>query len=547
MIIAEEVVKAKAGAVGVPPLIGMTPWEVHKFGGASLADAKLYETCSKLLISESERNGSTPTAAVVSAMKGMTDKLISVVEMATSQGEKAAKAELDAAVEAQCDVVRDLLQGHDAVAEEIMASIGKDHQNIEALLRSLALLKVAPNTLMEYVAGMGEIWSAQIMCGYLKTCGVPTAWINARDVLIVEAKDTALGAKGGATDMKMDPIYDITQAKLENWWQTQGTDVHKGTPILVITGFVASTPTGVPTTLKRSGSDFSATIFAQLLRASRVTLWKNVDGVFSADPGVVHDALPVSAMSYDEAIELAYFGGQVLHPSAMAPCMDMNMPLFVRNVFNPSFPGTIINRSGFVETDDSAGVSMNVPLTASLGPVKAVTAISRIAMVDIEGGSWASVSQVAARTMLALNDAGLKVVLVTQASSEHSISVAVDEAQGRHAAKVVQAAFELEIARGQVSGVRHAEGYSMLTIIGDGMRGFVGTSAKLLGALARGGVNVVAVAQGSSERNVTVVVERPALGNALQSVHAEFAGTASAFRESVNDALEDLNAPYRRR
>jgi aspartokinase/homoserine dehydrogenase 1 len=523
VLIAEQAVKKNTMPV---------PWGMHKFGGASLADDELYRTCGNILIAESKRGGaSIPTAAVVSAMKGMTDKLVAVVETATKVGGEAAATEkLNEVVNDHVKTAQKLLEGHPALVDGIIKNIMADSADISALLRASSLLRVVPNSTMELVAGMGEIWSAQLLSGYLKTQGIATAWLNARDVLIVEGKDSGLGAKGAALDMGVQPLYDETAQRLEAWLQKHNDLLVGDTPpILIVTGFVATTADGVPTTLKRSGSDYSATIFARLLKASHVTLWKNVDGVFRADPGSVPNPASVKSMSYNEAIELAYFGGQVLHPSAMLPAVADNTPVYVRNVFNPAFAGTEITSKG----DPDAAVQV-------------ITSIPKIAMVDIDGGSWASVSRVTQRVMKAMEDAGIKVVLVTQACASHSISVAVDEAEGKRAVKAVEQAFELELARSEIGGVKATEGYAILSIVGDEMKGFVGTLAKLTAAIARSGTNIISIAQGSSERSITVVVEKKKLAPAMKAVHDEFVGKQFSLTSSVEDMLFRSNANIKR-
>jgi aspartokinase/homoserine dehydrogenase 1 len=321
--------------------------------------------------------------------------------------------------------------------------------------------------------------------------------------------------------MAVLPVYDESARRLDKWWQDHSDALQsQEPPVVVVTGFVASTVDGVPTTLKRSGSDYSATIFAHLLKASHVTLWKNVDGVFRADPGVVDNPESVKTMTYNEAIELAYFGGQVLHPSAMLPCIADDMPVYVRNVFNTAFQGTKISQEGDPEET-----------------VQVVTSIPKIAMVRLDGGSFASVSKVTLRAMSALDQAGVKVVLVTQACASHSLAVAVDEAEGDRAAKAIEEAFELELARGQIQGVQASGGFSILSIVGDDMKGHVGTLAKLAAAIARSGTNIIAVAQGSSERGITVVVEQSGLAPAMKAVHNEFAGTQYSLTSSVEESL----------
>jgi len=505
-------------------------WEVHKFGGASLANAELYRTCGDLLISEASRGGTvTPTAAIVSAMKGMTDRLIAVVDTAIATGsEAAAQEKLDEAVQVQIACAKELLKGRDDLIEAIVAGIEKDRGDISALLRSLTLLRVVPNTMMEFVAGTGEIWSAQTLSGYLQMKGANATWLNAREALIVEAKDTGLGEKGGAQDMTISPMYDLTAQKLEAWWQEKGQLLHSGTPIWIITGFVASTPDGVPTTLKRSGSDYSATIFARILSASRVTLWKNVDGVFTADPNAVPEAFCVEQLTYDEAIELAYFGGQVLHPQAMLPCMTDGIPVFVRNIFNPPFPGTCISGRGLGHLESSvAEMSFMGTLDSvegKLGPVKGISTIEKIAIMTLEGGSWAGVPKITARMMTALEAAGIKVMLVTQASSEHSICVAIDEGAVQKAVDAVQRAFELELARGDIDAVQFRKGFSIIAIVGEGLRSIPGVASNVFNALGRAGVSINAIAQGSSERNISVVVNREQLSTATRIIHNSLSG-----------------------
>jgi len=510
---------------------GPEAWEVHKFGGASLANSELYRTCGDLLIAEATRDGgSTPTAAIVSAMKGMTDRLIAVVDTAIKTGsEEAARKKLDEAVDLQIATVKDLVKGREDIVERVVRTIQKDRFDINAMLHTLTLLRGVPNSMMEFVAGTGEIWSAQTLFAYLETQGASTAWLNTRGVLIVESKDTGLGEKGGATDMTIDPIYSDTAKNLQAWWESDsGKVLHTGTPIWIITGFVASTQHGVPTTLKRSGSDYSATIFARILGASRVTLWKNVDGVFTADPSLVAGAQCVSEMTYDEAIELAYFGGQVLHPQAMIPCMTDNVPVYVRNIFNPSFAGTVISGRGIGHLDSSVAerdmLGSIVTFDGALGPAKAITAIEKIALVNVEGGSWAGVPKVTHRMMGALDAAGIKVLLVSQASSEHSICVAIDEGAAEKAVEYVQRAFELELARGEVDAVQFKKGFSICAVIGEGMKAVPGVSGKIFDSLGKAGVNITACSQGSSERNISIVVSREQLSEAMACIHAGLAG-----------------------
>ena len=243
-------------------------------------------------------------------------------------------------------------------------------------------------------------------------------------------------------------MWEETSQRLEQWWSNNedisSQDYSNIAPIVVVTGFVAKSETGVPTTLKRSGSDYSATIFAKLTDAARVTMWKNTNGVYTADPRRVPEAFPIASLKYDEAMELAYFGAQVLHPSAMEPCIDKGIPVYVRNIFNPAFEGTVI--SGRCKTLKESQGEKNVKnWRAKRGeiPIKGITSVDNVALVTLEGASLSG-ADVATRFMGAMSRSGITVLIITQASSESSITVAVPENQGIAALADLEDAFELE-------------------------------------------------------------------------------------------------------
>jgi aspartokinase/homoserine dehydrogenase 1 len=242
----------------------------------------------------------------------------------------------------------------DEITAPIEARMRQDAADILSVVQSLRMIRSVPPSVMEVVTGFGEIWSAQTLYAYLKARGVRTAWLDARDVLVVKAANAnaGLGEKGSSSSTGgVTALWVESSRRMEEWWNAEGQreglitaeGADDGTaPIVVVTGFVATTSEGVPTTLKRSGSDYSATIFAKIVESARVTMWKNTDGVYTADPRRVPEAFSIASLKYDEAMELAYFGAQVLHPSAMVPCIDSNIPVYVRNIFNPSFEGTVI-------------------------------------------------------------------------------------------------------------------------------------------------------------------------------------------------------------
>jgi len=538
-------------------------WEVHKFGGASLNDVTLYKTVGDLLVEESKGrgDGAIPTMAIVSAMGGMTDQLIKVITSALKDFD-AAKQALEEAITRQVSTLKELAPPE--ITDPIEARIRADGEDILSVVQSLRMLRTVPGVSIEVVTGFGEIWSAQTLYAYLAAKKVPTAWLDARDVLIVKSDGAGLGEKGSAATGGVEPLYGVTAGKFASWWKDETAknnfdklDYAQESPIVVVTGFVASTSDGVPTTLKRSGSDYSATIFAKLMSAGRVTMWKNTDGVYTADPRRVPEAFSIPSLKYDEAMELAYFGAQVLHPSAMVPCIDNEIPVYIRNIFNRAFAGSVIKgRSGTLQDADSqlkmrtsdkseAALASKVPVV----PIKGITSIDKVSIVNLEGASLIGVPGVAQRFMAAMSSANINVLMITQASSEHSICIAVPHDQGEKALEALKSNFELELARSTVNSVSLLTDMSVIAIIGEGMAFSPGVAAKFLKALAQARVNVRAIAQGSSERQIAVVCNADDATRALRSVHSAFTlsdtvvslavlGATGAVGESFLEQLE---------
>mmetsp|Transcript_13069 Transcript_13069/g.36783 ORF Transcript_13069/g.36783 Transcript_13069/m.36783 type:complete len:965 (-) Transcript_13069:479-3373(-) len=521
----------------VTPKGSQNSWEVHKFGGASLATAELYKTVGDLLIAEAsgtrkennEGKGAVPTMAIVSARGGMTDLLVKVVDSALVDLE-AAKTVLLEAIEGQIDILKELAPP--SITDQIEANIRNDANDILLLVQSLRMINTVPSVTMEVVTGYGEIWSAQTLNAYLQTKqGIPAEWIDARPILRVKSDSSGLGEKGEASTGGVVPLWEQTTSQLSEWWNTIGKD--KGmqdcdyqagiSPIVVVTGFVASTIDGVPTTLKRSGSDYSATIFAKLTGASRVTMWKNTDGVYTADPRRVPEAFSISSLKYDEALELAYFGAQVLHPSAMVPCIDDSIPVYVRNIFNPSFKGTVVQgRSPTLAEKAKEGSAKNWRAKKGEIPIKGITSVDSVALVTLEGASTIGGSNVAEKFMGAMADNDINVLIITQASSESSICIAVPENEGQKAINALQSAFELELARSTVGSISLDKGVSIVAIVGEGMAYSSGISSTLMGSLSKANVNIRLIAQGSSERQIAVVVDKDDTTRALRAAHQAF-------------------------
>jgi len=456
-------------------------WVVHKFGGTSVANADRYRDVSKIIGSD----GAKKRGVVVSAMSKVTDALIDLVTGAQKRQEDYL-SKLEALKEKHFKTADELLPADASAA--LKKIIAADFIDITEVLRGVWLARTASVQTVELVSGYGEIWSAQFLCAFLKSQGKSATWLDARLVLVVQPTEAAVNV-----------VWKDSIAKLTAWLEKNTAET------VVITGFVASTADGIPTTLRRNGSDYSGSIFGSLLNASKITIWTDVDGVLTADPRLVPDAVLLEDISYNEATELAYFGAKVVHPSTMAPAIAKKIPIWIRNTFRPELPGTQIHEK-------------------SLSPliVKGFSTINQIALVNVEGTGMIGVPGVANRLFGALREVGVSVVMISQASSEHSICFAVPQAQSLLTKETVEKAFFAELHHGQISTVSLVENCSILAAVGDNMADKPGVAAMFFSALARAGVSVRAIAQGSSERNISAVINESDSKKALRAVHSGF-------------------------
>lgn len=459
-----------------------SPWVVHKFGGTSVAGPERYAHVAKLA---RELRASSPVrlAVVVSAMAKVTDALLRCVDLAAQRDAKATE-ELALLERRHIDTARTLLK--DSEAARLEELIRRDVRDIADILRAVTLMRTRTEAIGELVSGYGELWSAQLLAAHI---GCP--WLDARRVLVVSHGD-------------LGPVVDWRESRAR--MDAFVLDEAKG-GLVVVTGYVATTAEGTPTTLKRNGSDFSASIFGALLDAKEVVIWTDVDGILSADPRRVPEALVLDRMSYAEAMELAYFGAKVVHPLTMQPAVERGIPIWIKNTFKPEVKGTVIDAAR-----DAPG---------SLA-VKGFSTVDGISLINVEGTGMIGVPGVAERLFGALRNVGVSVVMISQASSEHSICFAVPDAQGARAKETVERAFASEIAQGHIERVTVVPNCSVLAAVGDGMVNRPGVAARFFGALGAVGVNIRAVAQGSSERNISAVIDQHDSTRALRAVHAGF-------------------------
>ncbi len=462
----------------------LTSWVVHKFGGSSVADAECFRRVAEIL----EAQPQPRLGVVLSACRGVTDALLQLVALAERQ-DTSYQAELSALRERHAAIARTIL-ARDA-AQLYLSALDRDCHDIEGILHTVGLTRSAAHNVRDLIAGYGEIWSTKLFHRYLelrdKRAG-PIQWLDARRVIVAEWGPLGPAILWSESQQNIARLVDRDFA---------GT--------LVITGFIASNRRGVQTTLGRNGSDFSASIFGTLLGASEIQIWTDVDGVLSADPRRVPDAKVIDSLSYLEAMELAYFGAKVIHPQTMAPAVRRGIPIWIRNTFAPEKAGTLV----CVRPDSKL-------------PVKGITTIERIALINLEGAGMIGVPGTAHRLFGALREEQISVILISQGSSEHSICCTVPSAEAERAVAVVRTAFERELREGQIQSVDLDPELAILAVVGDGMAGMPGVAAKVFNALGSAGVNVRAIAQGASERNISVVVSGKDATRALRAVHAGY-------------------------
>lgn len=452
----------------------------HKFGGSSLADAALLRQAAQLLRDDTAPGG---RVAVVSAMRGVTDALTALAQAATAGDWE---APWQALREQHLAAARSLETEQPGSAYTWLED---EFAALRERLAAIAASRTLSESALAYVQGLGEIWSSKLLLHALGGESAGWARLDAREVLVVHP-----GELGVAVD------WDASRARLADW-----RAAHPSADV-VVTGFVARFADGAPATLGRNGSDWSGAIFAVLFGASQLTIWTDVDGVLSADPRLVPDAVCLESMSYAEALELAYFGAKVLHPRTVAPAMQAGLPIRIRNTQRPSAPGTLIAHDSM----------------PAASPVKGLSLVEDMALLELGGAGLIGVPGTAERLFAALRNAEVSVTMISQGSSEHSICCVVPQAQADAARECVRAAFAEAIADGQVEGVKIVPQIAVLAAVGDGMVGHTGAAARVFDGLAKARVNIRAIAQGAGERNISVAIDAADAVRGLRAVHSAF-------------------------
>lgn len=458
-----------------------------KFGGTSVGDAGCIARTAKI-IAQSARESSC--VGVVSAMSGVTNRLIEAAKRAESGDGQAGSAALEALRKQHTEALRTLVReekDRKAIDEEIEEALAEGHRLFEgtALLRELT-----PRTL-DAISSLGEQLSAPLVAGAVKELGLRSEAVDATDVIVTNEYH------GSA-----EPLMDLTREKCEAGLRSL---LDEGI-VPVVTGFIGATTDGVLTTLGRGGSDYSATILGAAMNADEVIIWTDVDGVLTADPRLVPNARTISEISYREAAELAYFGAKVLHPKTLNPVIQAAIPVWIRNSFAPEKPGTKITPKG-----QSIG-----------GGVKALTAIQDVALISVGGPGIVGLPDVVGRTFSMTAEVRANVLLISQSSSQNDICFIVSSADAKRTVEALREEFAQDLAHETVEHITIDTNIAIVAVVGENMRGTPGIAGRTFSALGRENVNLIAIAQGSSESNISFVVEQNAMKAALIAAHREF-------------------------
>lgn len=479
---------------------GSRALRVLKFGGTSVGSAERIQAVARIV---AERASTHRVIVVVSAMAGVTSQLVAAAERAAKRepGVEHIPAEILARHVEAARVLAD-----PGELEEVTAALEAWASDLGSLLHGISLVRHCSRRVMDAVMAHGELMSSVVVAAALRRAGLRSRAVDARELIVT---DDAFGR--AVVDRK------ATDPRLREGLADDGS-------VPVVTGFIAATPDGTTTTLGRGGSDYTGTLIGAALDAEAVEIWTDVDGVMSADPRLVPQAFSLGRMTYTELMELSHFGAKVVFPPAVAPARERGVPVVIRNTMNPSFPGTWV----LADQDSPIPEPHVFPEPDANGdlprrrPVRGISSISRIALCRLEGAGMVGVPGIASRLFGALAREGISVILISQASSEHSICFALEPGAAERARRIVDTEFALERQAGIIDPLVVETERSILAAVGEAMRDTPGIAGRLFDVLGRNGINIHAISQGSSELNISLVVDAADEERAVRLVHDAF-------------------------
>lgn len=456
-----------------------------KFGGTSVGAVPQIETAARIV--ESQR--SLKPVVILSAMAGVTDALLDAGDAAV-QGRTQDRDDKLWEIRSKHDrAINELFKDRRA-ASDAHEAIRPIWEEMQKIFTGVSLLKEMSTRSRDLVSSFGERLIVPLFSRYLLSREVDAQPLDARE-LIITGDDVDFMRVDFAETRKRCAILET---------------MTKAGSVPVVTGFICSTPDGVTTTLGRGGSDYSAAIIGGAVKAAEIQIWTDVDGVMTADPRIVPDARVLNQVSYKEAGEMAYFGAKVLHPKTIMPAVDENIPIRIKNTFNPEFPGTLITAESPVHRYS----------------VKTVASITGLTLVSVEGRGMMSVQGIAGRVFTATAQGRIRVLMFSQGSSEQHISLVVSRSDGEATVKALKREFEHELERRSIEQITGISDISIIALVGEGVKGTTGVAARAFGTLGEAGLNIMMIAQGSSELNLSIVVRQKDAVRAVQLLHAAF-------------------------
>jgi aspartate kinase len=461
--------------------------QVMKFGGTSVGNAECIARAAQIIAAAARRG---PCIAVVSAMSGVTNKLIEAAKRA-EDGDRNAGAGIVEGLRQQHETALAALATDEKERTKVREKMEEALAEGKRLCDGTALLRELTPRTLDAISSLGERLSAPLVAAAVSALGVRSEAVQASELIVTDA------FHGGA-----EPLMELTREKSQ---KTLKPMMERGI-VPVVTGFIGASEEGLLTTLGRGGSDYSATILGAAMDAQEVIIWTDVDGVLTADPRLVPDAQTIPEISYREAAELAYFGAKVLHPKTLNPVVKAAIPVWIRNSFSPERQGTKITPEG-----RSIG-----------GGVKALTAIRDVALISVGGPGIVGVPDVVGRTFSTTAELRANVLLISQSSSQNDICFIVSAADAAKTVDALRKEFANDLAHHKVEHITVDPNIAIVAVVGENMRGTPGVAGKTFNALGRENVNLIAIAQGSSESNISFVIEEKAVKTALITTHREF-------------------------
>lgn len=462
--------------------------QVMKFGGSSVANA---QNINKVIDIVREALTKDKTVVVSSAISGCTDQLIAIGKAALAQDNTYGQI-IDQLEAKHMELIDQLIVNDDSSA--IKSACAELFNELREICKGVYLLKELSSFSLDHIVSFGELLSTKIISAKLKSLNISHLWKDSRELL----KTEEIAGKNAI-------ISDITGKNIKEFFENSN---HK---LYIMPGFIASDLKGRTTTLGRGGSDYTASIVAVGAQARILEIWTDVCGMMTADPRIVPGAHPIRNISYKEALELSHFGAKVVYPPTIQPVVKQGIPIYVKNTFEPSDPGTLIER--------------NPP--EGQNKIKGISSSNKIALLSMEGSGMVGIPGYSSRLFDTLTKNNVNIILITQASSVHTMCIAIDEADADKAKKATDELFAYEISLGKVDPLRVEKGFSIISLVGDDMKNQSGASGKMFDALGRVGINIRAIAQGSSEKNVSAVVQTEYVNDAIRAIHEEFFSNSS--------------------